>query len=206
MGGLRMFVERPMTHFLETLSSSSATPGGGSVSALGGALSASLISMVASLSGENEELQRIHKDSEILRAECTKLIDDDVKAFDAVMRSFKMPKGTDEEKAVRKEAIQSALKDAVRVPLIVAGRCTEILRLSGKIARICNRNAISDVGVAALMAYASMRGASMNVRINLASIDDEDFNLEVVGELRDLRSEAEGEMKEAVKFVESILS
>jgi formiminotetrahydrofolate cyclodeaminase len=200
-----VFVDKPIVHFLETLSSSSATPGGGSVSALGGALSASLISMVASLS-EDEELHRIHKDSEILRAECTKLIEDDVKAFDAVMRSFKMPKGTDEEKALRKEAIQSALKDAARVPLIVAGRCTEILRLSGRTARICNRNAISDVGVAALMAYASMRGASMNVRINLASIDDEDFNLEVVGELRDLRSEAEGEMKDAVKFVESVLS
>lgn len=200
-----MYAERPMKDFLEELSSSSSTPGGGSVSALGGALSASLISMVTSLSGDVEELQRVHKDSEILRAECTKLIDDDVKAFDAVMRSFKMPKGTDEEKGVRREAIQGALKDAARIPLIVAGRCTEILRLSGKTARICNRNAISDVGVAALMAYASMRGASMNVRINLASIDDEDFNMEVVSELRDLRSEAEGEMKDVIKYVESAI-
>jgi formiminotetrahydrofolate cyclodeaminase len=200
-----MHVEKPMKDFLEVLSSSSPTPGGGSVSALGGALSASLISMVCSLSGDVEELQRIHKDSEILRAECTRLVDDDAKAFDAVRRSFKLPKGTDEEKAIRQEAIQSALKDAARIPLIVAGRCTEMLRLSGRVARICNKNAISDVGVAALMAYASMRGASMNVRINIAFIKDEDFNMEVVAELRELRSEAEGEMKDVVGYVESAI-
>jgi formiminotetrahydrofolate cyclodeaminase len=200
-----MYTDEAIKDFLETLSSSSPTPGGGSVSALGGALSASLISMVCSISEDVEGLRSVHKDSEILRAECTKLIDDDARAFDAVMRSFRLPKETDEEKATRKQAIQSALKDAARIPLIVAGRCTEILRLSGKTARMCNKNAISDVGVAALMAYAAMRGASMNVKINLASIEDEDFNMELVAELRELRSEAEGEMSEVVKYVESVL-
>jgi len=200
-----MFVNTPLKEFLDTLSTSSPTPGGGSVAALGGALSASLISMVCSLSKDVEELQPVYKDSEILKAECSKLIDDDAAAFDGVMRAFKLPKGTSEEKTARRATIQNALKDAARVPLIVAGRCMHIIRLSDTTARICNQNAISDVGVAALLAYASLRSAALNVNINLKSIKDEEFNHETRTEIEDLKSEAEKQMNGVLKYVESVI-
>jgi formiminotetrahydrofolate cyclodeaminase len=200
-----MHVDKSLKEFLDVLSSSAPTPGGGSVAALGGAMSASLISMVCSLSKDAEELQSVHKDSEILRAECSKLVDDDAMAFDGVMKAFKLPKGSDEEKAVRREAIQAAFKDAARVPLVVAGRCMEMLRLSEVAAKKCNKNAISDVGVAALMAYASLRSAALNVNINLGSIKDEEYVEDASSELKDLQKEAEKKMKEVVKFVESEL-
>lgn len=200
-----MLIEEPLKDFLDSLSSSAPTPGGGSAAALGGALSASLISMVCRLSEDAEELQAVLKDSEILKSELTKLVDEDARAFDEVMKAFKLPKGTDEEKAERKESIQNALKGAARVPLIVAGRCAQLLKLSSAIAKKCNKNAISDVGVASLLAHASLRSAALNVNINLGSIKDEEFNSEATMELKDLRSEAERELKEVVEYVESVI-
>jgi len=200
-----MLIDEPLKDFLDSLSSSAPTPGGGSAAALGGALSASLISMVCRLSEDVEELQAVLKDSEILKSELTKLVDEDARAFNEVIKAFKLPKDTDEEKAERKESIQNALKGAARVPLIVAGRCAQLIKLASETAKKCNKNAISDVGVASLMAHASLRSAALNVNINLGSIKDEEFNSETTMELKDLRSEAERELKEVVDFVESVI-
>ena len=200
-----MLTEKSVKEFIETLSSSAPTPGGGSVAALGGALSASLISMVCRLSSDVEDLQTSLKESETLRLELTGLVDDDARAFDEVMKAFKLPKGTDEEKATRRTTIQSALKGAAEVPLNVAGGCARLLDLSNSTAKICNKNAISDVGVAALLAYASLGSASLNVDINLKSIKDEDFKAKATAELNELMDKAESEMREAVGLVESAL-
>jgi formiminotetrahydrofolate cyclodeaminase len=200
-----MFVEDSIKGFIEKLASSSPTPGGGSVAALGGALSASLVSMVCNLSKDVEELKPVLEDSNILRAECIKLMDDDASAFDGIMKAFKMPRKTDRDKAARRAAIQDALKGAAKVPLIVAGRCMHVIRLSNTTAKKCNQNAISDIGVAALIAYASVMSAALNVKINLKSIKDEEFLQEVGSEIKDLEEEAEKGMKEVLKYVESVI-
>jgi formiminotetrahydrofolate cyclodeaminase len=203
---MKMLIDSPVNEFLEKLSSSSPTPGGGSVAALGGAMSASLISMVCRLSEDVEELKSVLNDSEILRSELTKLVDEDAKAFDEVMKAFRMPKGSDDEKATRREAIQNALKGAAKVPLIVAGRCTHLIRLSNSTVKVCNKNAISDVGVATLLAYSSLKSAALNVEINLKSIKDEDFRNDAREELKDLRNEVDDVIETIMESVESAIS
>ncbi len=163
--------------FLAELASASPTPGGGSVAALSGALGASLCSMVCNLTiGKKkyveveEDLKRVLKETERLRLELTRLIDEDAAAFDKVMVAMKLPKETDDEKAARKAAIQDSLVDAASVPLAVMDKCVEVVELSVAVAEKGNVNAVSDAGVAALNARAGAHAARLNVLINLGGI------------------------------------
>ena len=195
-----MFLDEKVGEFLEKLASSSATPGGGSAAALAGAMAASLVSMVCRLS-KGGEMKAILSDSETLRGELSKLIEEDAMAFDEVMRAHRLPRGSGDEKRARKEAIEGALKKAARVPLIVAGRSLHVIRLAGRAARTCNRNAVSDAGSAVFLAYAALRSAALNVAINLKGIEDEDFRKESKGELSGILAEADAEMESAVAVV-----
>jgi len=103
------------------------------------------------------------------------LVDEDTAAFNELMAAFKMPKKTDEQKAARKEAIQRATKQATNTPLEVAELCRETLRRAPRLAEIGNKNAISDVGVGALLLTNAVNGALLNVAINLPGIKDEAF-------------------------------
>jgi len=169
-----------LTGFLGELASDSPTPGGGSVAALCGAVGAALNSMVANLTiGKKKyaEVEDEMKDalagSETLRVELSQMIDEDAAAFDRVMAALRMPKDSDEQKAARREALETALVDAATVPLAVMEMCLGVLRLAKPVAEKGNVNAVSDAGVAALVARAGVHAAGLNVLINLGGIRSE---------------------------------
>jgi len=162
---------------LDDIASDSPAPGGGSVSALAAAMSASLVSMVAGLSMGKEkyrDVETVMKDAAIealsLRERALVLYKEDIEAFNRVMEAFRLPKGSEEEKAARTMAINGALEQAALVPMELARLSVRLLELSCLAARRGNPNAASDAGVAALTAHAALGGAALNVRINAASV------------------------------------
>ena len=177
-----MLVKLPVEEFSRVLGSNSPAPGGGSVAALSGALGANLVSMVCSLSigkkdyeSFNHELAEALKLAQTLSEGLLKRVDLDTEAFNSVMAAFKMTKQTEEEKKSRTEAIQAGFKEAVQSPLGIARECLDVLRLANKLLGKSNTNALSDLGVASLQAYAGLEGAIMNVKINIPSIKDTNF-------------------------------
>jgi glutamate formiminotransferase/formiminotetrahydrofolate cyclodeaminase len=168
--------------FLEAVAAPSATPGGGSVSALAGALAASLGQMVAGLSRKkksqaalvndlSETLDQLRRDA----AGLADAIDRDAAAYDAVMAAYKMPQKGAEEKRLREEAVQWATRHAADVPLQVAERSVALFERLGQLASIAAASMKSDLEVARLMAAAGARGALANVEINLDSITDANY-------------------------------
>jgi methenyltetrahydrofolate cyclohydrolase len=174
--------EKPVTTFLDELASDAPAPGGGSVAAISGALGAALISMVCNLTlgkkGYDEvqgDIQDLVAQSEALRAELTNLLEEDVKAYTGYSVAAKMPRGTDEERAERATVMQAALKTATDVPLSIAEAAVKVMDLCMPAAEKGNKWAVSDAGVAVLMAEAALRSAALNVLINLGSLKDEAF-------------------------------
>src|ERR1700732_1088523 len=168
--------------FLEAVAAPTATPGGGSVSALAGALAASLGQMVAGLSRKKKsQAAFVNELSEALdqlrrnAAELAEAIDRDAAAYDAVLAAFKLPQESAEEKRVRDEAIQEATRGAAEVPLEVAERSVAPFERLGQLASIAAASMKSDLEVARLMAAAGARGALANVEINLDSIADANY-------------------------------
>ncbi len=189
--------KQSITAFLDALAGDSATPGGGGVAALNGAMGAALVSMVCRLTiGRKKyaeydaEMRDILEKSEALRAKLTALMAADVAAFDGVMAAFGMPKDTDAEKSARRQAIQSALKEATRVPLETARACAAVISLAKPVAEKGNANAASDAGSAAQSALAGLNSAALNVKINLASLKDETFVAETAAALTDITTGA----------------
>jgi formiminotetrahydrofolate cyclodeaminase len=175
-------VDKPVTNFLDELASNAPAPGGGSVAALGGALGAALVSMVCNLTlGKKayaevqEEIEDLLARSEALRARLTGLLEKDVEAYTGYSVAAKMPRDTEEQKAERATAMQAALKTATDVPLEIAEAAVEVMDLCMPAALKGNKWAVSDAGVAVLMAEAALRSAALNVLINLGSIKDEEF-------------------------------
>ena len=159
----------PSSNFSTTLASQNATPGGGSAAAIIGAMGAALVAMVCNLTiGKKKyaevegEMQRVLAKAEALRQKLTGMIEDDVKAFDAVMGAYGMPKETDAEKAdAREAAIQAALKLATDVPLRCCHAAREVIDLAAVASAKGNLGVISDAGVAVLAAYAALRSAAL---------------------------------------------
>ena len=188
-----MLTDLTIKDFLKKTASNSPVPGGGSIAALGGAISASLLEMVANLTiGKKgyEEFEEEMKEISIAVLEYrNKLIadiDKDSNAYDAVMAAYRLPKSNDEERDRRSGAIQEALKNAVLVPLEVAKMGLDIIKLAGNIVRDGNKNAITDGAVAAMMARTALLSALYNVKINLSSIKDEAFVNEISDQVRDM--------------------
>jgi formiminotetrahydrofolate cyclodeaminase len=178
-----MYVKKPMIEFLDKLASRSPEPGGGSVSALVGALGAALVSMVGNLTLGKEkyadvqgQVEELLKASETLRDELQVLIQKDTEVYAEVSAAFKLPRETEEEKAERAARIQDALKIATEVPFEIAEKCLEVARVSETSAEIGNVGAVSDAGVAVLLAEAAAQSAALNVKINVNSIEDEEFS------------------------------
>jgi glutamate formiminotransferase/formiminotetrahydrofolate cyclodeaminase len=168
--------------FLDAVSEPTATPGGGSVAALAGALGASLGQMVAGLSRKkksqaafvdqlSDALAQLQTASRVL----SEAIDRDSESFDHVMAAYKLPKETSNEQVQRDAAIQKALQGAANVPLEVARKSAEVFELLGKLESISSPSMYSDIRVGRLMAAAGARGALENVAINLESITDTAF-------------------------------
>jgi methenyltetrahydrofolate cyclohydrolase len=197
-------LQQPLGQFLDELASSAPTPGGGGAAAVMGATGAALLSMVANLTigkkgleDVEAEMKEILVQSERLRSEMSAMVADDVEAFNCLMASYKLPKDTDEQKAERSAAIQSALKGATEAPLACARAAAAVVRLSRRTAEIGNKNVISDAGVGVLAAQASLRSAALNVYINAPSLKDQDFATGAVRELESLLTEC-GESSESV--------
>jgi len=178
--------ETTLAAFLEELSSGAATPGGGCASALGGALAAGLVAMVARNSGGLDE---IAVEADRLRDTLEGLVDADAAAFEQVMAAFRLPKETDEQKAERSVAIQGAYEGAVEPPLAVCACACQVLELAAVMAERGNPNAVSDVGVAALLAASALEGGALNVDINLGSIKDESYRTERATTVKEHRAE-----------------
>jgi len=177
------YIDQPLRHFMDKLASKSPEPGGGSVAALTGALGAALVSMVANLTLGKEKYQSVQpqveqllKESEKLRAALEDLIQKDTEAYGALSVVYKMPKGTDAEKAARSAKMQEALKAACQVPYEIGMRSLEVAKLAQRAADIGNVAAVSDAGVAVLLAQACAQSAALNVKINVNSIKDDAYN------------------------------
>lgn len=190
------FLGNPLQDYLDKLASKAPTPGGGSVAALVGALAAALLSMVANFTVGKEKFREVEPEvSEILasvealRGELSELTEEDSRAYGKISAAYKLPKKTQEEKAVRSQAIQSALKEAAQVPLKASIACHRVLELSRSLVDKGNPNLISDVGVAAVLAEAAFRSAALNVDMNAASIKDEQFVQGMAKELEPLAAE-----------------
>src|SRR5215472_2523974 len=171
--------DESLSTFSEEVASRKAVPGGGSVSAYMGSLGAGLVAMVARLTlgrkeppKNPEQLENIVRRSEELRQRLLKLVVDDSHAFDAVMKSFKVPKDQGE---TRKRAIQEATIRATEIPLSTMEQATQVLHLAAEIAEYGSASALSDVSTASAAARAAVDGAASNVSINLASIEDKSF-------------------------------
>jgi formiminotetrahydrofolate cyclodeaminase len=192
-----VYIDEPLKKYLDEAASGASTPGGGSVAALAGALGAALTSMVCNFTvGKKKykdveaEVAQILSEAEDLRGKLLDLMVEDTQVYGQVSAAYGMPRGTDEEKEARSEAIQSALKAAMGAPLEAAICCHRILKLNEPLLEKGNQNLISDVGVAVLLAESAMRSAILNVEINLSYIKDEKLCRETREKLRPLIDEA----------------
>ncbi len=184
--------------FCDVLSTDAPAPGGGSVAALCGALSAALTAMVGNLTTgkgisttQEQAAWAISERGQKLKEAFVLAIDEDTKAFNRVMDCFRLPKKSDEQKAARQAAIEEANKGATMVPLEVLRRSVEALELAEQMVPIGNPNCASDAGVAGLTGRAAAHGAGYNALINLAGIEDEEFCAMVREEAGRLRNEAD---------------
>ena len=180
-----MYIDQPIRHFLDKLASKSPEPGGGSVAALTGSLGAGLVSMVCSLTLGKEkykdvqpQVEALIKESEKLRIEMQDLIQKDTEVYGGLSEVYKMPKNTDSEKTARTAKMQEALKKACQVPFEIGLKSLEVARLAQRAAEIGNVAAVSDAGVAVLLAQACAQSAALNVKINVNSIKDDVYNKE----------------------------
>lgn len=186
--------ELTVRELLERLATDAPVPGGGSASALAGALGASLVQMVVALTSgrpaaadHEDELTEIGLRGATLTSELLRLSELDAAAYAAVVAARRLPRETEVEQLARTRQIDAATREATSVPLEIARRADEVLQLAERLAPIGNRNAVSDVGVASLLAAASLRGAALNVRINLPSLpEDERVRADAEGELERL--------------------
>ncbi|MEI8209957.1 MAG: methenyltetrahydrofolate cyclohydrolase [Methylococcales bacterium] len=188
--------------FLDELASKSATPGGGSVSALMGAQSAALISMVCHLTigkpkyAEVEyEMKALLEEAEALREKLVNLIKADIDVFNQLMGAYSLPKETAAEKSARTEAVQAVLKTATEIPLECARACAKAVELSRCAAEKGSLGVISDAGAAVMAAYSGLKSAALNVYINTSSLKDRAFAeatlTELEGILKDVDVAAE---------------
>mgnify|MGYP003701988723 FL=1 len=192
-----MLANLKITDYLEKAAAGTAVPGGGSVAALNASLAAGLTEMVANLTiGKKgyeavaEEMNDIAGKSTELREKLTAAIDRDAEAYSEVMAAFKLPKATDQEKGLRSLAVQKAFKHAALVPLEVANHAVEVIDLAGRAVASGNKNAVTDGVVAAMNARTAALAALYNVKINLGSIEDDEFVKKLTREINDLEQQA----------------
>lgn len=184
-----------LSEFAEEVASSSPAPGGGSVAAYAGAQGYALVAMVCRLTLGRKVYADVHEELRVLleaaaekQRELLALVDEDTKGFVGVMEALRLPKNSEEEKTLRREALEQAGLKAAEIPLRTAGEClTGLEKLSGLIDK-GNPNALSDLGVAALMFKAGLEGALYNVQINALGLKDPDLKKNLLEKCRTMRS------------------
>lgn len=175
-------VDMKVTEFVDLMASDAPAPGGGSSSALSGALGIALTAMVCALTQGKKKYAEFEagaieaeKKANDLKARFVDVIDRDTEAFNAVSAVFAMPKETDEDKAARKAAMQAALQGCTKTPFEMMEMSCEALELTRTMVGKSNASAASDLGCAALNLKAAIQGAWLNVLINVGGINDEAF-------------------------------
>ena len=201
-------VSMNLVDFADETASESPAPGGGSISAYVGSLGISLATMVANLSSHKkgwdsrwEEFSNWAEKGQTIKDELIKLVDLDTAAFNKIMSAFALPKSTDEEKTIRKQAIQDATKYAIEVPYRVMQLSYDSLTIIKAMAEIGNPNSVSDAGVGALCARSAVMGAFMNVRINASGYDDKTFVADVIAKGKEIETKTLALESEILKIV-----
>lgn len=201
-----MYMEGRILDFLDRLASSSPEPGGGAASALAAAVGAALVSMVGNLTIGKEKyadvqdrIRDMTRLAEEVRQALQELVQRDTEVYAVLSVAFRMPRDTDVQKKERAGRVQAALKEATMVPYEIADRCLDVAELSALAADIGNVNAVSDAGVAVLLAQAAAQCAALNVKINLTSITDKAFVGEKWSGIQDILSRAKKYKDEVVK-------
>jgi methenyltetrahydrofolate cyclohydrolase len=192
-----LFSEMALADLIDAFSSTAAVPGGGSAAALAGAVGTSLLIMVAGLPKtrtdapeETADLAAASSRLHPLRDALLELVDRDSEAYRQVMEAFRLPKESEAEKAARKQVIDRAMRAATEAPLDTMRACQQALRGAVIVAANGSRKATSDVGVAIELLLAGLRGARMNVEINLSTLDDALYLARVKTEVLELERDA----------------
>jgi formiminotetrahydrofolate cyclodeaminase len=200
--------EVTLNQFLDAISEGSATPGGGSVSALAGCLGSALVEMVVNLTvgkkafeAHEPELKKIREEAHSQREALASTIARDMDAYQEVMNAYLLPKTTEEEKRKRQEEIQKSLKKAADPPLFTAVTSLKVMKLCQEAVEKGNPNAISDAAVGALLADAALWGGMFNVLVNLSALEDKKYAQKMKKELKRLTLEAEKIKKEIMARV-----
>ncbi len=201
-------VDRSLTRFVEETASESAAPGGGSVSAAVGAMGAALGTMVANLSSHKrgwddrwEEFSNWAEKGKAFHDELLRLVDEDTAAFNLVLAAFGLPQGSDLEKAERHRAIQEATKGAIEVPLQVMMKACDSMEVMKEMARTGLPASASDAGVGALCARLAVRGAYLNVKINAADVEDEQYVKQILAQGKEIEQKAAELERETLAIV-----
>ena len=196
--GKKKLVDMTLTAFCHETASESPAPGGGSISAYMGALGAALASMDANLSSQKrgwddrwEEFSQWAEKGKSFYEELLKMVDEDTNAFNKIMEAFGLPKKTDDEKAIRKQAIQDATKYAIEVPFKTMQRCYQCMEVCRAMVETGNPNSITDAGVGALAARSGVKGAFLNVKINAKELEDRAFVEKILTAGKEIEQKAE---------------
>lgn len=182
-----MLIEQKFNTLIDQINSSSPAPGGGSVSAMVGALGSALVGMFIHLSTskkkfmEADEQQKsdfLQKQAKVETAisEMMKWVDEDTNVYNSVINAYKLPKNSDEEKILRQQAINKAMTNAIESPLNIMKSGVSLLTNINNMVSLGNKNAVSDYIVGVLLIHSAIIGAGYNVRINLSAFDDETRN------------------------------
>src|SRR5689334_15045356 len=201
-----------LSGFVSSVASSAPVPGGGSVAAHVGALAAALAQMVAGLTIGKKKYVAVEADMKQIALEAADLgntlaalVEADAKSYTGVSEAYRLPKEPEDAAAKRAEAITAALLGASRVPLDTARACARVAELAATVATKGNSNAVSDAGVAALLAEAACRGAAYNVRINVAALDDKSRGAGLVEEASQLLAQTRKNVEQATAAVEKAI-
>jgi len=207
-----MFIEDTIGGYLEKAQSDAPTPGGGSVSALAGALGSCMASMAANFTVGKKKFAEVEAEViEILaeiqpqREKLVECMERDAVAFAAIGEAYGMPKNTDDEKAARAAAIQNALTEAMEVPLAGMRAALACLQPLPRLAEIGNPNLVSDTGVAAILLAASARALCLNVKINLKNIKNEELVKRVTTEVDKILQTCQEEEKQCLEAVNAMI-
>ena len=201
------------TSFIDELASAAPTPGGGGASAYAGALAAALASMVGNLTvgkktyaDVEDEVRASLARLDALRARLVALVDEDARAFEPLAAAYRLPKATPEEQAAKNAALQQALVGASDVPLAIMRAGADVVDEADYLAHHGSKMARSDAGVAAAFARAASDGASLNIFINAASMDDAAQAARYRGEAESLAARTRERCDELFDFVKTSVS
>lgn len=202
-----------LKEFMENTASETPAPGGGSVSAYMGALGAALGTMVANLSSHKKgwdekwkEFSDLAEKGKAIQNALLNLVDEDTIAFNKILEAFKLPNKSDEEKTLRKSAIQEATRKATLVPFKVMETAFSAFGLIREMVDKGNPNSITDAGVGAIALSACIKGAFLNVKINASGLTDKDFAAEIVAKGEELIMKTVRNEEEILLFVNSKIS